>query len=189
MASNLYRAVLPTLIAVDDAADYRIASPAIVGSYQGKGESKDGAGNGVFGGFEYLRDPVKMSGGDMLSYNGPIRQLGSIVEVGVRVGDCVWVNERDDRAGSRIVRNFLAKFCLLLGLLALRALSAVASSNLSSNNDDGNSFDLAIGLVFVCSAGGPRCNSLSCDFVLVWCSDVVPLDGTLVKSVVDCLTG
>eukprot|EP00903_Cladosiphon_okamuranus_P010856 g10255.t2 len=86
VASNLYRAVVPTLIAVDDVADFRLKSAAIVGSDQDKGKSKgesnDGAGDdgGEGGGFGYLKDPVGMSGGDVLSYNGPIRQLGSIVE-------------------------------------------------------------------------------------------------------------
>ena len=68
MPSKLYRAVLPTLVAVDDVGDFRVKSPAI--------------GDGHKAGFRHLKEPVEMSGGDMLSYNGPIRPQGSIVEVG-----------------------------------------------------------------------------------------------------------
>ncbi|CBJ31961.1 MYND finger protein, putative [Ectocarpus siliculosus] len=66
---RLYHAVLPTLIAVDDVEGLRLKSKALV----------DDEG-GDRGGFAHLKKPVGQSSGAMLSYNGPIRGVGNIVE-------------------------------------------------------------------------------------------------------------
>lgn len=62
---KLYHAVLPTLVAVDDVEGLRLKPQAL--------DDVDG--------FGYLKKPVGQSSGAMLSYNGPIRGVGSIVEV------------------------------------------------------------------------------------------------------------
>ncbi|CAB1098776.1 unnamed protein product [Ectocarpus sp. CCAP 1310/34] len=66
---RLYHAVLPTLIAVDDVEGFRLKSNALV--------DDEGGGRG---GFAHLKKPVGKSSGAMLSYNGPIRGVGNIVE-------------------------------------------------------------------------------------------------------------
>ncbi len=75
---NLYRAVLPTLIRVDDSQDSRVKAEAIVGRPLDAEPS--------VGAFQHLKRSVKASSGVGLSYGGPIRELGSIVEVGLVVG-------------------------------------------------------------------------------------------------------
>lgn len=73
---RMYRAVLPMLIPVDDACGLRLKSLAIVNNDEGY----PGQGN-----FEHLTEPVGQSSGAMLAYTGPIREIGSIVEVSVEL--------------------------------------------------------------------------------------------------------
>lgn len=76
--SKMYRGVLPVPLEVDDSDGLRLNSLAVVDN-----------GGDRCGGFEYLTDPVGQSSGAMLTYTGPIREAGSIVEVGVeRLVNC-----------------------------------------------------------------------------------------------------
>ncbi|CAM9285124.1 unnamed protein product [Scytosiphon promiscuus] len=75
--SHLYRAVLPTLISVDDFDEHRLKSASLdsKSGSEGGDDVRLGAGE-----FSHLKEPVEQSRGAKLAYTGPIKEHGNIVE-------------------------------------------------------------------------------------------------------------